>query len=756
LNNPQDHSKAVILYLISHRVKLLIFIGLVLFCKNYGQTTGFLLQDKVSGQIIEFGHVYFRELKGQGEEQIISNEKGRVECHLSLPVVIRISSLGFQEYTDTIHEPGEHILFLSPEYYQLDKVVVTGQFRPQPVDRSIYKIEVLDNKQIRLTAANNLGELLKNEVSFQYRPEGVLGDFLRIRGLTGEYVKILIDGMPVTGRVADRIDLNQLSLYNVDHVEVIEGPMSVVYGSNALAGAINIITSDYSSNDALFRVNGYYETVGVYNFDASGSKRLGNHTISLNAARNFHAGWGPDEESRYKIWKPKLQYITGGSYHFRKKNFNLKYNTDFLHEELRDLGPLELENLYEKAIDSYHFTQRWNHRLDVSNTFSDDFVLNMQAGYSYYGKRKVTYINDLVNLQKTLSDNPDLNDTTSFNLLSLRGFVSNKSGQKFEYQTGFDLSYETAEGKRTRGEQYIADIAGFMNIIYRPVNTLSIQPGVRIIHNSKYKAPLIYALNIKYQPGNFTMRGNYAKGFRAPSLKQLYLEFIDSNHEIYGNPDLKAETADNISFSGDYRYSRGKHSFELGIDVFYNSIKNAIQLAVDTNRPGWGIYFNVEGQHYITKGVEASIGYHFFPRLSIKAGLLTTGRSRLDDEQNFVYSTDVVSSVKYHSPKYSYELSVFYKYNDGYLDFAGNFTSEGELSGYGQRFVSGYHSMDITLSKFFFERKLVVSTGIKNVFDVSLVASSGNLNIHGSGTDTTPVGYGRTFFIKLGYRFEKY
>lgn len=757
LNNRSKHILSAVSNFPGLGLRLLfLFIASLFSSIIYGQTTTLILQDKVSQQPVEFAQVLLKELTGSREEHLISNQEGRVEFSMPLPMVIHISCLGFQEYADTIYKQGEHLIDLSPAYYQLNKVVVTGQFRPQPIDKSIYKIDILDSKQIRLTAANNLGDLLKNEISFQYKPEGVLGDFIRIRGLTGEYIKILIDGMPVTGRVADRIDLGQLNLFNIDHVEIIDGPMSVVYGSNALAGAINIITSDYSDKNLLLSANAYYETVGVYNFDISGAKRFGKHTVSLNAARNFHAGWGPDEDSRFTIWKPKLQYLAGGSYQYKHKNFNLKYNTDYLHEELRDLGPLELENLYEKAIDGYHFTQRWNNRLDINNTFSDDFVLNIQAGYSYFGKRKITYINDLVTLQKSIADNPDLHDTTSFNQISLRGFVSNKTGQKFEYQTGFDFSYESGKGKRTQGKQYIADVAGFMNIIYHPVRQLSVQPGIRLIYNSKYKAPLIYALNLKYQPGNLTFRGNYAKGFRAPSLKQLYLQFIDSNHEIYGNPDLNSETADNISFSGNYRYAKGKHAIDLGADVFYNAITNAIQLAIDTNRPGWGMYFNVEGQKYITRGIEATIGYHFFPRLSVSGGLLTTGRSRLDDRNKFEYSTDYIATAKYHSPRYRYELSVFYKYNDDFLDFAGNFTPEGELNGYGQRYIKGYHSMDITFSKFFFDSRLALSIGVKNVFNVTLVESTGNLNIHGGDTNSAAVGYGRTYFMKLGYRLEKY
>ena len=71
-----------------------------------------------------------------------------------------------------------------------------------------------------------------------------LGSSLKIKGLSGNNVKILIDGVPVIGRMGGNIDLSQLNLYNIDHIEMVEGPMSVMYGSDALAGAINIITKE--------------------------------------------------------------------------------------------------------------------------------------------------------------------------------------------------------------------------------------------------------------------------------------------------------------------------------------------------------------------------------------------------------------------------------------------------------------------------------------------------------------------------------
>ena len=737
-------------------ILFLFFLLSVFFSPDSAaQHTILILKSKVTGSPVEFAGVQIQTLNHTEIEKIISNESGLCTFSSRLPAIVNISCMGFKPVTDTLYHEGKFEIFLSQEFYPLDRVVVTGQFRPQPVDRSIYKVDVIDRKTINLKAANNLGDLLQNELSFQYRTEGVLGDFIRIRGLTGEHVKILIDGMPITGRVADRLELGQLSLYNVDHIEYIEGPMSVVYGSNALAGAINIITADNSDRKILATADAYYESIGVYNFNSSFSRKFGNHTFSLNGARNFHSGWGFKDSSRYKIWKPKLQYMAGASYSYRHKQFSLQFQTDYLNEELRDQDSLSLENLYEKALDAYHFTTRWNNRFNLVNQYHENFILNLQAGYSYYEKRKITYLNDLVNLVKTPAENPDLHDTTLFHLASARGFVSNKTGKTFEYQTGFDLSYEAARGKRTQGRQQITDAALFMNFIVKPFKTFSLQPGFRYIYNSKYKSPFIYALNIKYQPGPFTFRTSYARGFRAPSLKQLYLEFIDNIHDIHGNPDLKPETGNSINVSVDYSFKGTRQAGDFSIIAYYNSIHNAIQLVIDTTRPGWATYLNIRENNLRTQGIESNISYYLFPRITLCFGVNLSGRNKISEPGRFVYSTDYTASARYQSPRYNYEFALFYKYNDDYLEFAGNFNPEGRLEGIAERYVSHYHSMDITFSKQFPAINLIVTTGIKNLFDVTLVDSRGNLNLHGSDAQSTPAGYGRTWFIQLKYLFEK-
>jgi outer membrane receptor for ferrienterochelin and colicins len=722
---------------------------------SFSQTVILQIRDKVTGIPVEYACVLARQVNGYARDKQLTDKQGEVKLNLVFPVIIDISSLGYRDFTDTLLEGGNHTIMLSPDFYQLDQVVVTGQFRPQPVDRSIYHIEVIDARQIQLKAANNLGELLKTEPGFQLRSEGVLGDFVRIRGLSGEHVKILIDGMPVTGRVADRIDLGQLALQNVDHIEIIEGPMSVVYGSNALAGAINIITKDYSGKQLHVSANTYYETIGAYNFNLSLAKQFKRHTFNVNAARNFFSGWGPVAISRYKTWKPKLQYMAGATYQYRKNRLKATLNSDFLHEELRDPGALTLANLYEKALDGYHYTTRWNNRLNLLNKYNDDFVVNLQAGYSYYKKRKITYLNDLVNLRKNIAGDADLHDTTVFQMLSARGFVSNIPGKKVEYQTGFDLNYESASGKRTGGYREMSDMSGFMNFVYRPVSSLSLQPGIRLIYNSNYKAPLAYGLSFKFNPAPYTIKASYARGFRAPSLKQLYLVFIDNNHEIHGNENLKAETADIFNVTLNYDLIKNKHDLGVELGTFYNTFKNAIQLAISTQRPGWGMYFNVDNTRFKTKGAEITIHYRYSPYFTLNTGVISTGRLRLDSPDQFAWATDYTSSAVFRYEKLKLQLALFYKYSGDYLEFAGNYNAEGDLDGIAQQSMDGYNTLDATITKGFLEGRLNMSTGVKNIFNVKLVNSFGNINIHGSSDDSAAMGYGRTFFLSVGYAFDK-
>ncbi|MEO0008823.1 MAG: hypothetical protein RJA20_3019, partial [Bacteroidota bacterium] len=125
---------------------------------------------------------------------------------------------------------------------QLGQVVVTAQFAPTDARQSVSSVRVLSRQTIERRAVTSLGELLQAEPNIRITQDPVLGSAVSLNGLRGENLKILIDGVPVTGRLNGSIDAGQLPMNAVQQVEIIEGAQSLLYGSEASAGVINLVT----------------------------------------------------------------------------------------------------------------------------------------------------------------------------------------------------------------------------------------------------------------------------------------------------------------------------------------------------------------------------------------------------------------------------------------------------------------------------------------------------------------------------------
>src|SRR5690606_8167852 len=116
-----------------------------------------------------------------------------------------------------------------------------------------------------------------NENNLRISQDGVLGSSLSIMGVSGENIKIMIDGVPIIGRLDGSIDLSQISLNDIERIEIIEGPLSTVYGTNALGGTINLITKKDGLKKWSVQPGVYYESSGQYNSDIQ---------LSLNHKKN--------------------------------------------------------------------------------------------------------------------------------------------------------------------------------------------------------------------------------------------------------------------------------------------------------------------------------------------------------------------------------------------------------------------------------------------------------------------------------------
>jgi outer membrane receptor for ferrienterochelin and colicins len=728
-------------------------ISLLAVSFAYGQKAVITVTDAKTSEPVPYAHVCFEGLKTGAPKYTMTSLEGTVDNIAKEPSKIVISFMGYTTYRDTI-KPGEsRKVTLQPSVLNINEVVVTAQYTPERADKSIYKIDVINSRQIEQKAATNMADLLKDKPSMQVNQNGVLGSSLRIQGLSGQNVKFLQDGVPLIGRMNGNMDLSQINLNNIDHVEIIEGPMSVIYGSNALAGVINMISKENKGSALSLAANTYWESVGVFNFDLSVSSSLGKNGFILDGGRNFSPGFSPGDTSRSQIIKPRRQYFFDGYYSYTTGKFKLRLGGEYFNELLKDKGALQ-PVYYITAIDNYFTTLRYTLRGDASLVLPKSHYMTLLASYSSYTRQKQSYLVDLTSLESTPVENADGQDTTVItSWIGRFTYAKNNVKQKLNYQLGLDMDLETGSGKRILGNrQQIGDYAAFLSLKYDPWKVLSIQPGIRFIYNTKYNAPLVYALSAKWNfLPQWNLRFSYAHGFRAPDIKELYLDFQDVNHDVLGNPNLEAEQSNNFNLGVNWSRDERKVAWNLDLSGFYNLIYNVILLAPTGN----GIeYTYVNLSRYKTAGGILTADLSLYPSLKLQASVSETGitgqLSEGSPEDPMKWLTELSLSASYRFIKPEITLALYYKYTGK----AYQVVFFDESIGWG--YVDPYNLMDFTATKGLFENRFRISAGVKNIFDVVTVPATGMGGGHGSGGGGLNLSWGRTFFLRFAFNFNKH
>lgn len=642
----------------------------------------------------------------------------------------------------------------------MQEVVVTGQYTPISADKAIHKIRIIGREKIDAMNAQNLKDVLSNEMSIRLSQDNILGSSMSLQGVSGENVKILIDGVPVIGRQNGNIDLSQINLTTIERIEIIEGPMSVNFGTNALAGTINLITRKVLKNTFEAGISAYYETIGTYNTNARLGYNDKRNTILVSGGRNFFDGWHPGESvslntkpaiadnSRYQQWKPKQQYFTDLQYIYRIGNSVLNYKVGYFTEQIVNKG-MPRAPYGENAIDDYYKTFRIDNTLYLNTQLKAGSSIDVFFAYNDYKRIKNAYYRDLTKMSSELTTGFGDQDTSRFTLLNSRGSF-NSANEKYSvnYQLGYDISMEQAFGVRIKnGNQRIDDYALFSTAEFNVIKKLIFRPGLRFAYNTQYKAPVIPSVNIKYKFSNlFTIRASYAKGFRSPTLKELYFYFVDVNHNIQGNEALKSEHSDNYSLNIGGVQPIREHIFKYDINFYYNDIRNLISL---TQLSG-ATYSYANIGMFKTIGTQLTTEYKY-SSLNATVGGAYIGRynqlTETADVRQFSFSPELRMNIMYEFKKAATQLSVFYKYT-------------GKTPGYGvdangeiiATSINDYSIADISVAKFFFKKHISITMACKNMFDVknvNLFSGTNNGTTHSSNSSSMPLGTGRNYCLKL-------
>lgn len=677
--------------------------------------------------------------------------------------LIAFSAVGYGEKTRWLeNREGSVSIRLNPSVEQLDQFVVTGQYRESDPRAAVHTVRVISAEEISAMAARDVADVLSGEFGVRLNQDNILGSSISMQGLSGENVKILVDGVPVIGRLNGNVDLSQLNLNGVQRIEVVEGPLSVNYGTNALAGTINIITRDTVGRKGGASAFAYLEHIGRFDVGATYNSAGKHSSWSVDLGRTFFAGWNPGaqgwpdlgaslaDSSRFQQWKPRVQHTGRLNYAWRTGAWSLGYKGELMHDEILNRG-MPRAPQGTTAFDEEYNTIRLDNALFAERT-TENSKWNLLLAHGRFERIRNTFYKDLTTLESLIVDADGMQDTSRFNLTNGRfSYASVADSAWLNWELGLDLKHETGSGERIdRGnEQDIMDLAMYFSAEIALAEGLIARPGVRVAYNSLFDSPVTPAVNFRWKLNDrLTARMSYAQGFRAPALKELYLYFVDINHNIVGNPDLLAESSHNISSSLIHSIHKNGRTRDWEISASFNDVSDMINLAA-INALEY-TYVNVGQVNTFAGRVsyqERGRKYRF------RVGLGTTGRSdRIPASQ--------IETPFYLMPEGTASATVEIKDNwsvTGNYRYVGeqrNFTyvSEVELA---QGVLGAYQLLDVNVSRRFFNEKLICSVGANDLLDTQNINLAGNGGgAHASGAATAPLTTGRTYFLKVQLDIE--
>lgn len=508
---------------------------------------------------------------------------------------LEVSYIGYlsQKHKIPAGNKGKMDFVLKEDAIGLETVVVTGTRTPKLLKDVPIVTRVISFDEIRKVDATNIGDLLQAElpgIEFSYSMDQQVS--LNMQGFGGNAVLFLVDGERLAGETLDNIDYDRLNMDNVERIEIVKGAASSLYGSNAVGGVVNII-SRTSTEPWSVNINGRY---------------------------------GSHNEQRY-----------GGTIGFNAGKFNSVTNIQHTKVDEIDLtdGKSE-EEVEDWAFKKVYGSKTWNFKERLVYTANDHLKLTARAGYFFRQRDKSQTNKDRyrdfsggLRGNYTFDKNNDLEVAYSFDQYDKSDFLTQTSRDVRDYSnvqhtvralynhTILDKYTVTVGGDYMRdylmsyqftdnGNKHQYTIDAFAQFDMNLTDRLNIIGGLRYDYYSDAKVENTSSkLGIMYKIGNCSLRASYAGGFRAPTLKEMYMNFdMASIFMIYGNPDLKPETSQNYSLSAEYLKGR----YNLTVTGFYNMVDNRITTAWNEALKGM-FYTNISQVKISGVDANASVKY---------------------------------------------------------------------------------------------------------------------------------------------------
>ena len=665
----------------------------------------------------------------------------------------------------------------------LQEVVVTGTGTQHLLKDAPVQTEVISGRQLQQYAGKSIEDILSGlTASFAFN-ENDMGSQMQMNGLGNNYILVLIDGKRLHGDVGGENDLSLIDPYNIEKIEIVKGASSALYGSDAIAGVINIITKKhheafmventtrYSRYHDIRQHNGIGIAVGQLksytNFQLQHSDGWQNTateytpssaapiTDSRNKTVNEHTNWQIAEQLTWTL-SPQLELYASGSYYqkgiyrpqgkyakYDVKNFDLKYRNASLAvggkwtTAAKDIITLDID--WNKHAYYHAFTAT-----TLAEGFDDQGLLVLD--YPYFAG------------QKALQSNQERT------MLHLKGVFTLPHHHRLS--TGFEVRYDyleaptSIEGRTAKDNTEAVYVQDEWHHTLGETTVLHLTPGLRLNRNEGFGFRLTPKLSAMLAMGDFRLRASWSQGFKTPTLKETHYRYIREMSSIVlylGNHDLKPQISNYYALNAEYTWG----GLNLTVTGYYNKVDNMIALvtiprseAPSEYRQQYGEmlnkvrrYENMEDARtygmdvslrYTTKDFMAGLSYSY---LDTKAHVYDTDHDRLEEVtiDGMAHHKASCFVTWNHAWTSSYKMGIgFY----GRMSTKRYYQVDGNGKGYQIWRLSTSH--DLGHFKHWDWR---IEAGIDNIFNYSDTTPHG---LH-LGT-TTP---GRTVYTSLTIKFKQ-
>lgn len=526
----------------------------------------------------------------------------------------------------TVSKPKDSL-----EVESLSEVFITGTRTLRQLSSLPLPAQIISKKQIQNINSVRLSNVLGEQTGLITVPDFGGGEGIQLQGLDSQYTLILIDGVPLIGRLAGTLDLNRITVGNIQQIEVVKGASSSLYGSEALGGVVNIITeipkegldaeinyrqSSFNTSDLStslshkkeqFSINGFLNRFSSDGYNLGNNPAINTVEPFENYTLNTKIGYELSEKTDAKI---SLRYFT--------------QNQNFVASE---------------ALRGESDINEWNALL----LFNHEFNSKWQSTFEFYSTRYKTkeFLDD---------DTGNRFSHNFFNQLMIRpeGRATFKLNENNEFVGGIGLTHETLD--RTNFSttpvfnapyiyaQWDAHLNDQINVIV----------GARYDSHNEYESQLSPKAALRYEVNNkLAIKGSVGYGFKAPDFRQLYFDFNNTTvgYTVLGynvveeaianlqnqgqianilvpvsqfDSALKAESSVSFNLGFDYDISS---SVKLNVNAFRNNITNLIDtqiIANKTNGQNVFSYFNISEVY--TQGLEFNASWKPNNELSISGG----------------------------------------------------------------------------------------------------------------------------------------